>query len=239
MKAADIKAVFEAGGGQFWVRVAEFQEKLAQVRAYVFDWDGVFNDGTKRDSGGSPFTEPDAMGTNMLRFSHWLDRGETLPLCGIITGANNPASLQFARREHLDFVYRRCKDKREVLLHLEQAFGVKPAEVAFAFDDILDLGMAAQCGLRLLVRRPASPLMTAYVREKGLADYVTGQTGGQHALREACELLIGLRGNFGVTLDARVAFGEAYLGYLHVRDQGQPRFFVSEEAGSIGEEFFT
>jgi 3-deoxy-D-manno-octulosonate 8-phosphate phosphatase (KDO 8-P phosphatase) len=239
MSPGDIQAAFEARGGQCWVKWAVLQEKLARIRAYVFDWDGVFNDGTKAGEGGSPFSEPDAMGTNMLRFSHWLDQGETLPLCGIITGASNPASLQFARREHLDFVYRRCKDKREVLLHLEQEFGVKPAEVAFVFDDILDLGMAERCGLRLLVRRPASPLMTAYVQEKGLADYLTGQTGGQHALREVCELLIGLRGNFSQTLDLRIAFGDRYRRYLHVRNLGQPRAFVSEEAGIIEEQDFT
>ena len=36
--------------------------QLHGIRALVFDWDGVFNDGWKDAQGGSPFSEVDSMG---------------------------------------------------------------------------------------------------------------------------------------------------------------------------------
>jgi len=71
-------------GGTFCRPFAEFQERLSKIKAYLFDWDGVFNDGVKTASGGSPFSEVDAMGTNMLRFGHWLKTG-ALPFDVLIT----------------------------------------------------------------------------------------------------------------------------------------------------------
>ena len=49
-------------------------DRLDKIKAFVFDWDGVFNNGAKDSEGASPFNEVDAMGTNLLRFNHHLRR---------------------------------------------------------------------------------------------------------------------------------------------------------------------
>ncbi|MCA6414654.1 MAG: phosphatase, partial [Cytophagales bacterium] len=64
MEAAGIQSLFAEIGGRFCIPAVDIQRKLENIKAFVFDWDGVFNDGSKRDQTGSGFTEPDAMGTN-------------------------------------------------------------------------------------------------------------------------------------------------------------------------------
>ena len=57
--------------GVFITDVAIIQQKLQQVKAFIFDWDGVFNDGRKDIQGNSGFSEIDSMGINMMRFSYY------------------------------------------------------------------------------------------------------------------------------------------------------------------------
>jgi len=46
---SDISAIFTQLGGEFITPVSELAEKLSSVKAFIFDWDGVFNDGTKNE----------------------------------------------------------------------------------------------------------------------------------------------------------------------------------------------
>ncbi len=208
---------FKQLGGQFLSSPTEIQKKLSDIRCILFDWDGVFNAGIKRHGGtGSPFSEPDSMGVNMLRFSHWLAHKE-LPFTGVITGANNLSAIGFAEREHLDVVLLNNKDKAATIarLALENNFALE--EILFVFDDILDLKAAGLCGLSVCVRRAASPLLREFIVNRGGCDYITGMEGGAHAVREVAELLIGLRGNFEETVSQRMEYGAVYLEYLGLR----------------------
>src|SRR5271170_3910119 len=102
--------IFTELGGTFCRPFAEFKDKLSKIKAYVFDWDGVFNNGVKTAQGGSPFSEVDAMGTNMLRFGHWLKYGE-LPCVGVITGEDNPTAQYLTEREKFHALYFKSTDK--------------------------------------------------------------------------------------------------------------------------------
>ena len=128
------------------------------------------------------------MGVNMLRFAYWL-RFRDLPLTAIITGENNSSAFHFARREHLHTVYYSVKNKLNALEHLNQTYGISYEQTAYVFDDILDLPVAQQCGLRFLVKRKGSPVFTEYVKNKKLCDYISGNTGTEHAVREITELV--------------------------------------------------
>ena len=87
---------FTAAGGNFVTPVEELIQKLAECRAVVFDWDGVFNAGRKGHTSSSGFAEVDSMGTNMLRYGLWRRQGE-LPYTAIITGENNESAIGFAQ----------------------------------------------------------------------------------------------------------------------------------------------
>ena len=208
--------LFEEGGGQFVSPPSVFIEKLKKVKAVLFDWDGVFNDGFKRGSEGSIFSEVDAMGTNLLRYALWKLNGG-LPVVAIITGENNPAAQSLAQREHFHEVFFHSKNKSLVFAAFCEKFYVKPEEVLFFFDDVLDLEVARQSGVRIMIGRLSSPLLRKFTIESGSVDYITAHDGGHHGLREGCELVIGMLGSYEGVVKSRMVYSEEYQLYLGSR----------------------
>ncbi|NJM24389.1 MAG: phosphatase [Bacteroidia bacterium] len=204
-------------GGSFGDLQESFVQRLSLIKAYLFDWDGVFNDGRKGPRFDSTFSEPDSMGVNLLRFGHWLRNG-TLPATGILTGEDNPAAEYFSEREHLDNLYYRCSSKKLALDHFLQSHELESGEVAFVYDDVIDLDVAEKCGLRFLVRRKASPAFLDFVKLNSLADYITYSEGGQHAVREICELMLTAMSIYPDVMHARRRYSGAYETYLAARN---------------------
>lgn len=209
---------FEKLGTRLLHPPEELAERVKRVKAIVFDWDGVFNDGWKDREGGSPFSEVDSMGVNLLRFALWQQHRKMLP-CAIITGQHNPYAERFAEREHLDAVFMGFSHKPEAFDSFLETHELEADEVAFLFDDVLDLPVARRCGIRILMKRESSPLMEAHVIAQGDADVITALSGGQHGIREACELLMTLNGNGAATIEHRVGFTAEYQAYLSMRGE--------------------
>src|SRR5690242_11310539 len=122
--------IFTELGGKFCRPFAEIKNQAGKIKAYIFDWDGVFNDGTKVGQSGSPFSEVDAMGTNMLRFGHWL-KHKALPAVAVITGEENPSAQFLVQREHFQAIYFKTANKLVALEHFLKTNGLKADEVAF------------------------------------------------------------------------------------------------------------
>ncbi len=222
-----IEQLFTAIGGEFVSPYTIVAQKAKAVDAYLFDWDGVFNNGIKHDETGSPFSEIEAMGINLVRFGHWLRTGR-FPLTMIITGENNPAAIKLATREHFDAVYFKFKNKKEALAHLTSTHHIHPEKVAFAFDDVLDLPVTLWAGLRLMIRRTASPMLAHFVKSRGYCEYMTGHTGATHAVREICELLLAVNGNFDEVVEKRLAFDDDYTQYINLRNELPTKIFAWE-----------
>ena len=222
---SNIEDIFISQGGNFVVPPSLISEKLSGIKAFIFDWDGVFNDGFKRDNLGSPFSEADSMGLNMLRFSYYL-KYNFIPKIFIITGENNQPALTLSNREAFAGVFLNVKNKIQALDMICQEHALLAEEVAFSFDDILDLSLAEKAGLRFMVKRSASPLLTQMVIKESWVDYVTANEGGNHAVREISELVIGLNGNFGTVVNERVKFSNTYSSYLSERNQIEPTFYT-------------
>lgn len=218
--------------GEFIISPDALRERLSGIKAYVLDWDGVFNDGFKADSGSSPYNEIDSMGTNLLRFSHYLASGQN-PVFAIVTGENNHASFHLARREHFHAVYFKIWHKVAALEHICQQYGLQPSEVAFVFDDVLDLSAARVAGLRIMVPHASNPLFREFVLEKGWAEYLTGCEGGQNAVRETCELFMGLRNNYADAVTHRMEFTSTYQQYLATRQAVSTQFFTADAQQAI------
>jgi 3-deoxy-D-manno-octulosonate 8-phosphate phosphatase (KDO 8-P phosphatase) len=223
----ELQRIFENLGGWFVTPPDALAEKLGRVKALVFDWDGVFNDGVKDDSGSSTFSEVDSMGTNLLRFGLWLHQGR-MPAAAIITGVQNGRALDLVGREHFHAGYVQAKHKVAVLEHFLNQHGLHPHEVAFFFDDALDLSVAAVVGVRILVKRSANPLFTNYVLENNLADYVTGHESGRFAVREGCELLLGLLGRYDEVMAERLRYFPLYDAYYAARQAIVPQLWRIE-----------
>ena len=89
------------------------RDKLAHIKALLFDWDGIFNSGEKGQIPSS-FNEIDSMGINMLRFGYYLLHDEN-PVTGLVTGERNETAVKWAEREHFHAVYLKVKHKADIL----------------------------------------------------------------------------------------------------------------------------
>ncbi len=227
MQANDIAKMFTEMGGEFISSPISLSKKLKNVKALIFDWDGVWHDGKKNGAGTSSFSEVDSMGLNMLRFGYYL-RNECIPMTFIITGEKNHTAFDFAEREHLDGVFFKAKDKLRTFQFIKQKYGFNDDEVLFVFDDILDLAMAEVCGVGYLINRTGSPLMYALVEKKKWCDYKSAATGNSHAVREICELSLGLLGNFNDVVEKRMHFAPEYANYWKMRNSVNTSFYTSE-----------
>ena len=214
--------------GEFLSDTKSLRKKLKKIRAYIFDWDGVFNNGHKTESGSSSFSEVDSMGTNMLRFGHFLEKKE-LPFTAIITGERNKAAVAFAEREHFHAIYAGIKNKFLALQHFCKANNISPTEIAFIFDDVLDLSAAVHCGFRIMVQREANQLLIKYAGKKNLADYFTRADGSSHAVREASELIMCLNNQFESAVSHRIDYSPEYKTYIDKRDAVATRLFSSKD----------
>jgi 3-deoxy-D-manno-octulosonate 8-phosphate phosphatase (KDO 8-P phosphatase) len=199
----------------------ELHRRLARTKAVLFDWDGVFNDGFKDAEGGSPFSEVGSMGVNLLRFALWLRNG-SLPKAAVITGQHNPYAERFAQRERLHGVYMGFTNKPEAFDAFLAKHGLQADEVAFFFDDVLDLPVASRCGLRVMIGSPVTAWLVEQAIARGEVDLITANSGGNNGLREATDAVIALLGNGRDVIEHRVQYSETYQRYLSERQAVVP-----------------
>ncbi|HVN57148.1 MAG TPA: hypothetical protein VMT63_02520 [Bacteroidales bacterium] len=214
----DIEQIFSGIGGTFLSSREEMEKAVLNTKAFIFDWDGVFNNGMKNGDAGSPFSEVDSMGINLMRFSFWLRTG-TIPYCYIITGMTNQTAISFAKREHFDGIVMNLKKKKLALDAICRIRAISPREVAFVYDDVIDLETAKETGLSFYVSRSSNPLLNSFVKDNAICDYITASPGGNHALREITELVTGLSGNYRQTMESRIVFSKDYEEYLKAREK--------------------
>jgi 3-deoxy-D-manno-octulosonate 8-phosphate phosphatase (KDO 8-P phosphatase) len=220
--------VFTEVGGEFIFPEATLIEKIKHIKAFVFDWDGVFTDGSKDHLLQSHFNEVDSMGTNLLRFSYYLNHKE-LPITAIISGEKNSAAFTFVDRERFHSSYSKFANKIDAAKHLCEAYHIELHQIAYVFDDVLDLSLADVCGLRIFIPRKANPLFNEFVLKHHLTDYTTGAPSGQCAVREASELMIGLNGNYDFVISERANFSSNYKSYLESRKATTPVYYTSQD----------
>ncbi len=228
----ELENLYGVLGGKFISPADEIRQKLHQIKAFVFDWDGVFNNGEKNASGGSCFSEVDSMGTNLLRFSYYL-RHKKLPLVAIISGEKNDTAFHFSERECLHYSFFKIPHKKEALKLLCEKENLKPEEVAYFFDDVLDIPIAEVCGLRILVNQQANPLFVNYCKKHHLVDYLTASPGGGFAVREASELLMGLNDNFDEVITGRKNNSHEYQHYIQQRRLIKPEFYTLNSSNAL------
>ncbi len=222
MQLIEIEKYFK---GEFLTEPEKIKKFFLNIKAYLFDWDGVFNNGVKNENGSSSFSEIDAMGTNLLRFNYFL-RNETVPVIAILSGEKNADAFGLAKREHFNTAYYKINNKTDAFHHFCSSNNLLPEEVAYFFDDVLDFSVAAICGLRILIGRDANPLLLEYAKQNKLADYITFNDGAKHAVRESIELLTGLSGVYEETIANRVRFTDNYKKYLEQRNRPNPEFYT-------------
>jgi 3-deoxy-D-manno-octulosonate 8-phosphate phosphatase (KDO 8-P phosphatase) len=152
--------------------------KLAQVKVFLCDVDGVLTDCTVLMSGRGetkPFDIRDGLGLRLLQ------------RCGIkvgwISGRTSPATTQRARDLQVDFLCQGNESKVAVVERLLVRQGWTWKNACFMGDDLLDLGAMKRAGAAFSVPE-------AIAEARALADYVTQASGGHGAVREAAALIL-------------------------------------------------
>lgn len=225
---------FQLKGGQFLITPEKFLDKLSHIKVFIFDWDGVFTDGSKDADLQSRFNESDSVGLNLLRFSYYL-KYQQHPVVAFISGEKNLSAFTLAKREFIHRHYFKVPHKILAFEHLCQSLNIQPHQTCFVFDDILDLNIAEKCGLRMYVKKPSAVLFNEYVIQNQLADYVSFSNGSNNAVREICELLIGAYNNFNEVISHRIQFTNTYQQYLELKRKIQTEnySFIHQKIESI------
>ena len=197
---------------------SELISRLSNIKAWLFDWDGIFNDGHKEIEVNSSFSERDSMGINMLRFAHFLRTGQQ-PFCAIVTGATNKTARYLAEREHFHAIIPGALYKRDVVEILLDHWNIRPNEAAYFFDDILDLNVCEIVGLRVQVQYPSSQALNDFVIDNRLADVVSRTSGQNHAVRQICDYFISVMNQADDVISGRMHVDERYQNYFNSRQQ--------------------
>lgn len=155
-------------------------DRVRAIRLAVFDFDGVFTDNTVYvfEDGREAVRCSRADGIGLSRLK------ELGIHTAIISTETNPVVSARARKLNLRCV-QGCADKRATLEDLVREYNVSPEQVAYIGNDINDLSCLTYVGLPVVVA-DAHPDVLAY------ALYRTARPGGHGAVREVCDLIVGL-----------------------------------------------
>jgi 3-deoxy-D-manno-octulosonate 8-phosphate phosphatase, YrbI family len=165
--------------------MANYKTKLHEIKAFVFDVDGVFTDGTVlvTESG------------DLLRAHNAKDgyaiRSAVLagyPI-GIITGGTSATIPRRFKMLGIEDIYIGSHTKIEALEDFCQKHGLKAQEVLFMGDDIPDLLAMRACGLACC---PAD----AVEEVKQAAAYISPFVGGRGCVRDIVEQVMRLQGKW-------------------------------------------
>jgi 3-deoxy-D-manno-octulosonate 8-phosphate phosphatase (KDO 8-P phosphatase) len=150
-----------------------------KYKLVLFDVDGVLTDGKLwySDKGESlkPFHAWDGLGMQMLQSCGFLT--------GILSARSSSAFEQRAKDIKPDIILTGTRDKSAGLDHICDKLGLKPKDVVFMGDDVLDLPVFKRAGLAVCPAN-AHPIARKY------AHWVLERNGGEGAARELADRLI-------------------------------------------------
>ncbi len=156
----------------------ELKRRLAKIRVFLCDVDGVLTDGMVLMGDGvesKRFSIVDGLGLRLLQH------------IGVKVGwvSRRPSSATSMRAADLkiDYLIQIEGSKVEAVRALLERNGMKWAEVCYLGDDIVDLGVLRKAGV-------AVGVANAIEEVKAAADYVTKREGGHGAVREVAEMIL-------------------------------------------------
>ncbi len=154
-------------------------QRLASVRLFSLDVDGVLTDG------GLYYTEAgDAMRRYHVRDGMGIKMAQKAGLTfAIITMSSTPAIALRGAALGIEQTHMGIHDKVAKLAEICQQLGLRLDQVAHIGDDVNDLDLLRVVGLPLTVA-------DAIDEAKELAAYVTSKPGGAGAVREICDAFL-------------------------------------------------
>lgn len=159
------------------------------VKLVAFDVDGVLTDGSIVYSASGEelktFHAHDGYGLKLLQQAGFV--------VAAISGKDSAPLRKRLSDLGIDHAVLGCKDKVAALIDLSAGFGWTVKDCAFMGDDLVDYLVMQQAGMSLAPANAVQDILE-------LADHITQKSGGQGAVREAAEYLLGLKGISALSL---------------------------------------
>lgn len=173
------------------ISTSELNEKAQKIKLLILDVDGVLTDGKLYFSNSGEemksFHTLDGHGIKMLRRSD--------VEVGIITGRTSKLVERRAKDLGIHLLIQGREDKFDALQEMLQSFPCDLAEIAFLGDDYPDLTVMTKVGLSLSVAN-------AHAEVVSRSHWQSARSGGNGAVREACDFLMKAQDTFDSALKA-------------------------------------
>ena len=193
-------------------------DRARKVKIILFDVDGVLTDGTIWLVPGGPAggrlldeirgKETIGFGVNSTTMTEAKDYsahdGTAISLarlgglkCGVITKRISETVATRARDLKLEFVYQGCAFKMQAIREIVEKEGVTLDEICYVGDDVIDLPAMRGVGFAVAVANSRE-------RVKAEAHYVTPNSGGYGAGRDAVEFILEAKGVLDQCINAYI-----------------------------------
>ena len=159
-----------------------YKTKLAYIELFVFDYDGVFNDGTiLLMPDGSEVRQASTRDGFAVQWA--VKQGLKLAL---LTGGSEKAVASRMVKLGVEEVHLRCEDKFESLKALCEKLQIPLDKVAYMGDDIPDVVAMREVGL-------AACPEDAVEEVRNIAHYISPKRGGKGCVRDLLEQAMRLK----------------------------------------------
>lgn len=163
------------------IMTQELYDKLKKIKLIAFDFDGIFTDGFVYFAEDGKETvrcsRKDSLGINMLKKAG----------IGVyvVSKETNAVVSERCKKMGIPCVHKveNSEGKREIIERICEEQNISPEGMAFMGDDINDIAAMQYAGVAITVG-------DAHEETIRIADYVTTRRGGDHAVREVCELIL-------------------------------------------------
>lgn len=162
-------------------------EQAKKIRLLILDVDGVLTDGTifYTDQGtqAKKFHVHDGVGMQMLMRS-----GIEI---AVISGKESAAARHRLVELGVKYIYQGIENKTVAFCELKRKLNLENQQIAYVGDDLPDLPVLAQAGLKIAVANAVSVVLEN-------VDWVASKAGGYGAVREVCEMILHAQGALDV-----------------------------------------
>ncbi len=162
-----------------------YKEKLKDIKAFVFDIDGVFTD-------GSVYLLP---GGNMCRVMNVLDGYAVVKAIknnykiGVITGGNDDQVRHRINYLGISDYYAKSSNKRIDFEDFKSKYNLKNEEILMMGDDLPDMEIMKMAGISACPKNSVPEV-------KEISDYISSIEGGKGAVREVIEQVMKVQGKW-------------------------------------------
>ncbi|WP_027376852.1 KdsC family phosphatase [Kaistella palustris] len=162
-----------------------YKDRLKNIKAFVFDVDGVFTD-------GSVYLIP---GGHMARVMHVLDGYAVVKalknnyIIGVITGGNDDMVKFRLNYLGISDYYPKSPDKLVDFEHFKAKYNLKNEEILTMGDDVPDRSIMQHSAISACPKNAVPEI-------KEISDYISPTEGGKGAVRDVIEQVMKVQGKW-------------------------------------------